>query len=242
MSENFGIIEKNIADIFEKMKPYPNARLMAAINPRRDEEVRKAYDCGVRYFGENRVQELLSHYECIKSLEGARLHMIGTLQTNKVKYIIDKVDMIESLSSLSLAKEIEKRAAKSGVEMPVLIEVNIGREAQKDGVMPEELSDFLASLKEFTRVKPKGLMTIAPVMENEKDYAPYFEEMVRLRDSVFKKHFPDIAHPLLSMGMSTSFSEALSHGSDFVRIGTGIFGPRHYPTKTDAPEEKFQKI
>lgn len=239
MSENFVIIEKNISEIFEKMKPYPNAHLMAAIKTRSDDEVRKAYDCGIRYFGENRVQELLSHYECIKSLDGAKLHMIGTLQTNKVKYIIDKVDMIESLSSLSLAKEIDKRAKKCGITMPVLIEVNIGREEQKDGVLPEQLSDFLASLKEFTSVIPQGLMTIAPVMENEKDYAPYFDEMVKLRDTVFKAHFPDIAHPLLSMGMSGNFSEALSHGSDFVRIGTGIFGPRHYPTKTDAPEEKF---
>lgn len=239
MSENFVIIEKNISEIFEKMKPYPNAHLMAAIKTRSDDEVRKAYDCGIRYFGENRVQELLSHYECIKSLDGAKLHMIGTLQTNKVKYIIDKVDMIESLSSLSLAKEIDKRAKKYGVTMPVLIEVNIGREEQKDGVLPEQLSGFLSALKEFTSVIPQGLMTIAPVMENEKDYAPYFDEMVKLRDTVFKAHFPDIAQPLLSMGMSGNFSEALSHGSDFVRIGTGIFGPRHYPTKTDAPEEKF---
>lgn len=239
MSENFGIIEKNIADIFEKMKPYPNAHLMAAIKTRSDEEVRKAYDCGVRYFGENRVQELLSHYDCIKSLPDAKLHMIGTLQTNKVKYIIDKVDMIESLSSLSLAKEIDKRAKKCGVTMPVLIEVNIGREEQKDGILPEELSAFLLSLSEFTSVSPKGLMTIAPVMEDPRDYAPYFEEMVRLRDEVFAKHFPDTEKPLLSMGMSGNFSEALSHGSDFVRIGTGIFGPRHYPTKTDTSEEKI---
>ncbi len=239
MSENFGIIEKNIADIFEKMKPYPNAHLTAAIKTRSNEEVRKAYDCGVRYFGENRVQELLAHYDCIKSLEGAKLHMIGTLQTNKVKYIIDKVDMIESLSTLSLAKEIDKRAKKCGVEMPVLIEVNIGREEQKDGVFPEDLPDFLTYLREFTSVKPQGLMTIAPVMENEKDYTPYFEEMVKLRDTVFIEHFPEVERPLLSMGMSGNFSEALSHGSDFVRIGTGIFGPRRYPTKTDAPEEKF---
>lgn len=236
MSENFALIEKNIADIFEKMKPYPHANLMAAIKTRTDDEIRKAYECGVRYFGENRVQELLSHYECIKSLPGAKLHMIGTLQTNKVKYIIDKVDMIESLSSLSLAKEIDKRAKKCGVTMPVLIEINIGREEQKDGILPEELPSFLNSLSEFTSVKPQGLMTIAPVMEDPRDYAPYFEEMVRLRDEVFAKHLPGEEKPLLSMGMSANFAEALSHGSDFVRIGTGIFGPRYYPTKSDNAE------
>ena len=137
MNEKFDLIEKNISEIKSAMAGYPEAHLMAAIKTRSDEEVRKAYECGVRYFGENRVQELLAHYECVRSLEGAKLHMIGTLQTNKVKYIIDKVDMIESLDSLGLAKEINKRAQKCGVRMPVLIEVNIGREAQKGGVMPE---------------------------------------------------------------------------------------------------------
>ncbi len=233
MEENFDLIEKNIADIREKMKPYPNAHLMAAIKTRSDEEVRKAYDCGVRYFGENRVQELLAHYECVRSLPNAKLHMIGTLQTNKVKYIIDKVDMIESLSSISLAKEIDKRAAKCGVKMPVLIEINIGKEEQKDGIMPEELGAFLDALSEYQNVLPQGLMTIAPVMENPEGYAPYFAEMNRLACEVFAPR-TGVEKPLLSMGMSANFHEALKFGSDFVRIGTGIFGPRHYPTKTDA--------
>lgn len=235
MEENFDLIEKNIADIREKMKPYPNSHLMAAIKTRNDEEVRKAYDCGVRYFGENRVQELLAHYECVRSLPDAKLHMIGTLQTNKVKYIIDKVDMIESLSSLSLAKEIDKRAAKCGVKMPVLIEINIGREEQKDGIMPEELGEFLDALAEYSNVLPQGLMTIAPVMEKPEDYAPYFTEMQRLAREVFAP-IAGVEKPVLSMGMSQNFTEALKFGSDFVRIGTGIFGPRHYPTKTDAQQ------
>lgn len=235
MSENFDLIEKNIADIQKKMKPYPHAHLMAAIKTRSDDEIRKAYDCGVRYFGENRVQELLAHYECVRSLPDAKLHMIGTLQTNKVKYIIDKVDMIESLSSLSLAKEIDKRAAKCDVKMPVLIEINIGREPQKDGIMPEDLPDFLDALKELTNILPKGLMTIAPVMEVPEDYAPYFAEMNRLLCEIFAPRFPE-EPPLLSMGMSANFGEALKFGSNFVRIGTGIFGPRHYQTKIDTHE------
>ncbi len=235
MAENFDLIEKNIKDIQKQIESYPNAHLMAAIKTRSDEEIRKAYECGIRYFGENRVQELLAHYECVRSLPGAKLHMIGTLQTNKVKYIIDKVDMIESLSSLSLAKEIDRRAARAGVKMPVLIEINIGKEPQKDGIMPEELPSFLEDIKNFENILPKGLMTIAPVMENESDYAPYFTEMNRLKDDIFAVYFPN-ERPLLSMGMSANFREALKFGSDFVRIGTGIFGPRHYTTKNDTHE------
>ncbi len=228
MNENLGLIEKNIAEIQKNMSAYPDAHLMAAIKTRSDDEVVRAYECGVRYFGENRVQELLAHYECVRKLEGAHLHMIGTLQTNKVKYIIDKVDMIESLCGLGLAREIDKRAAKCGRKMPVLVEVNIGREPQKGGVLPEDLPAFLRELSAFPNVLPQGLMTIAPVCEKSEDYAPYFREMVRLRDEVFAPLFPAVEKPLLSMGMSGNYAEALRHGTDFVRIGTGIFGARNY--------------
>ena len=233
MNEKFDLIEKNIAEIQRTVGAYHEAHLMAAIKTRSDEEVRKAYECGVRYFGENRVQELLAHYECVRSLPDAKLHMIGTLQKNKVKYIVDKVDMIESLDSVSLAEEINKRAGKCGVKMPVLIEVNIGREAQKGGVMPEELAAFLAEIASFENVIPRGLMTIAPVCEREEDYAVYFSEMVRLRDEVFAPCVKCEEKPLLSMGMSGNFAEALKYGSNFVRIGTGIFGPRAYSTSFD---------
>ena len=237
MSDTLDLIEKNVKSILANMSEFKNANLMAAIKTRSDEEVRKAYECGVRYFGENRVQELLAHYECVRSLPGARLHMIGTLQSNKVKYIIDKVDMIESLSSLSLAREIDKRAAKCGIKMPVLIEVNIGREPQKDGISPEELPAFLRELASFPNVLPRGLMTIAPVCEKSEDYVPYFNEMVHLRDEVFAPLFPCCERPLLSMGMSSNFRTALMCGSDFVRIGTGIFGARHYPTSAEDKKE-----
>ena len=233
MNENFDLIEKNIAKIKNDMKDYPAAHLMAAIKTRSDDEVRKAYECGVRYFGENRVQELLAHYECVRALPGAKLHMIGTLQKNKVKYIVDKVDMIESLDSIGLAEEIDKRAGKCGVLMSVLIEVNIGREAQKGGVMPEDLEAFLSDIARLENVKPRGLMTIAPVCESAEAYGEYFEEMVRLRDEVFKKCVESEEEPLLSMGMSGNFEEALKYGSNFVRIGTGIFGPRAYLTNYD---------
>ena len=233
MEGNFDLIEKNLSEIFDKMSDYPEAKLIAAIKTRSDAEVRKAYECGVRYFGENRVQELLSHYECVRSLPEAKLHMIGTLQKNKVKYIIDKVDMIESLDSIGLAEEINKRAAKCGVKMPVLVEVNIGREEQKGGVMPEALEGFLSEIAKLENLLPKGLMTIAPVQESAEAYGIYFAEMVRLRDEVFAKCICSEETPLLSMGMSGNFAEALRFGSNFVRIGTGIFGPRAYSANFD---------
>ena len=152
--------------------------------------------------------------------------MIGTLQTNKVKYIIDKVDMIESLDTLSLAKEINKRAAAKNIKMKVLVEVNIGREEQKGGVMPEDLPAFLEALKEFENITPKGLMTIAPVKENPKDYDVYFSEIVSLRDNLFRKVFPNAEKPIVSMGMSGNYKEVLLFGSNMVRLGTEIFGPR----------------
>lgn len=226
MAEDLTLIEKNIKKIFEEANKYPEANVMAAIKTRSDAEIRKAYDCGIRFFGENRVQELLEHYECVSSLKDAKLHMIGTLQTNKVKYIIDKVDMIESLDTLSLAKEINKRASAKNIKMKVLVEVNIGREEQKGGVMPEDLPAFLESLKEFENITPKGLMTIAPVKENPKDYDVYFSEIVSLRDNLFRKVFPNAEKPIVSMGMSGNYKEALLFGSNMVRLGTEIFGPR----------------
>ena len=210
MAEDLTLIEKNIKKIFEEANKYPEANVMAAIKTRSDAEIRKAYDCGIRFFGENRVQELLEHYECVSSLKDAKLHMIGTLQTNKVKYIIDKVDMIESLDTLSLAKEINKRAAAKNIKMKV----------------PEDLPAFLEAFKEFENISPKGLMTIAPVKENPKDYDVYFSEIVSLRDNLFRKVFQNAEKPIVSMGMSGNYKEALLFGSNMVRLGTEIFGPR----------------
>ncbi len=230
MENNFAKIEENIKKINEKLSPYPHTALMAAIKTRSNEEVVKAYECGVRLFGENRVQELLDHYDTIKSLDGAHLHMIGTLQSNKVKYIIDKVDMIETLDSLSLLKEIDKRAAAKNIRANVLIEVNIGREEQKGGVMPEALPAFLAEVKKCENVRACGLMTVAPRLDTPTDYDIYFEEMLSLRDGIFREIFPEVSAPVLSMGMSSNYEEAAKFGSDIVRIGTEIFGARDYGT------------
>jgi pyridoxal phosphate enzyme (YggS family) len=223
-------IRENVARIRADMSAYPKTKLMAVIKTRTTEEINFAIrECGITLVGENRVQELLEHYEGMD--RSAELHFIGTLQKNKVKYIIDKVDMIESLDSEGLAEEIEKRAAKIERRIPVLIEINIGREESKGGIMPEALDAFCEKLKTMPHVLPKGLMTIAPVLEDKDGYNLYFSEMNTLKDEIFSKHFPEET-PILSMGMSGSFSQALRNGSDIIRIGEGIFGKRNVLPKT----------
>lgn len=219
-------IRENIARIRSDMAAYPNTALMAVIKTRTAEEINFAIrECGITLVGENRVQELLVHYEEID--HSAELHFIGTLQKNKVKYIVDKVDMIQSLDSEGLAEEIDKRAGKIGKTMPVLIEINIGREESKGGIFPEALAAFCEALKKYPHLAPRGLMTIAPICADKNEYNRYFMEMNTLKNEIFKTYFPEVEAPLLSMGMSGSFSQALENGSDIIRIGEGIFGKRN---------------
>ena len=219
-------IRENIARIRGDMSAYPKTKLMAVIKTRTSEEINFAIrECGVTLVGENRVQELLTHYEEMDKT--AEIHFIGTLQKNKVKYIVDKVDMIESLDSEGLAEEIQKRAEKIGKIMPVLVEVNIGREEAKSGIFPEELERFCSVLKKYPNISVRGLMTIAPNCEDKNEYHRYFSEMNLLKNQIFSKYFPNVQAPILSMGMSGSFFQALENGSDIIRIGEGIFGKRN---------------
>lgn len=218
------LIRENIERLRQDMSPYPDARLMAVVKTRTPEEINFAIaECGITLLGENRVQELLSHYDSLD--RRAEIHFIGTLQKNKVKYIIDKVSMIESLDSIPLAAEIDRHATKKGRRMPVLVEINIGHEASKSGIAPEALPSFLDELACFEGLIPSGLMTIAPAGASAEEYGGYFAQMRRLRET-FAKRFPQIRTPLLSMGMSGSYLPALQNGSDIIRIGEGIFGKR----------------
>ena len=221
-------IRENIQRIRNDMSAYPHTELMAVIKTRTAEEINYAIrECGIKLVGENRVQELLAHYEEMD--HGAELHFIGTLQKNKVKYIIDKIDMIESLDNEGLAAEIQRRAEKIGKTVSALIEVNIGREEAKSGIFPEALESFCIALKNYPNIAVKGLMTIAPICEDKNDYHRYFSEMQKLKNDLFPKYFPDVESPVLSMGMSGSFSQALENGSNIIRIGEGIFGKRNLP-------------
>ncbi|MBQ8508301.1 MAG: YggS family pyridoxal phosphate-dependent enzyme [Clostridia bacterium] len=187
-------------------------------------------ELGIDCIGENRVQELLEKYDSLHQPKGGKLeiHLIGSLQTNKVKYIIDKVDMIESLDSLKLAAEIDRQAKKHGRIMDVLIEVNIGREPQKGGVLPEELYSFIDSLAPFDSLRLRGLMTIAPKSDKKEDYLKYFSETYQYYLDISKKNPHNICRDFdtLSMGMSDSYREAVSAGATEVRLGSSIFGRR----------------
>ena len=197
--------------------------------------------CGITAIGENRVQELLEKYEQLHAPKDGKLeiHLIGSLQTNKVKYIIDKVDMIESVDSIKLAAEIDRQAKKHERTMDILVEVNIGREPQKGGVMPEELSDFIDALAPFENLRLRGLMTIAPKCDNKSDYLRYFSETYQIFQVISQKtldismkklhNIYGASFDVLSMGMSTSFPEAIACGSTEIRLGSTLFGARVYP-------------
>ena len=179
---------------------------------------------GIRNIGENRVQQLLEHYEAMDT-EGMNIHFIGTLQTNKVKYIIDKVVMIHSLDGESLAAEIERQAAKRDLVMDVLVEINSGAEESKSGIAPENVGEFCASLSRFSHIRLRGFMTMAPKCEKNEDYRKYFRETSQLCLDIWQKKLHNIGRPILSMGMSESFEIAIEEGADVVRVGRALFTP-----------------
>lgn len=218
---DFDKIKTNIEKLRGDMRAYPKARLCAVIKNRTPEEIRYAIDsCGVTLVGENRVQEFLSHEPY---LSGTEVHFIGTLQKNKIKYLVGKVSMIESVDSVSLAEEIASRSGKVGVVTDILCEVNTGREPQKGGFLPEELSAALEEISKMKNLRLRGLMAVTPVTDSSDEKRGYFALLARLK-SENEKYFSGDA--ILSMGMTGSYREALSEGADIIRIGTGIFGER----------------
>lgn len=212
----------------ERISPYhQKTHLLLATKTRTPDEINFAIRCGVTRIGENRVQELLEKYDAIQK-KGVEIHFIGTLQTNKVKYIIDKVDMIESLDRLSLAQEIEKQAARRGIIMKVLVEINIGGEASKSGIKPEEAKGFIRSLARFQHIKVCGLMSIPPVLESEAVQKEYFQKIMDLYIDISAEKMDNSDMAVLSIGMSSDFELATACGSTQVRIGTLAFGQRNY--------------
>lgn len=189
-------------------------------------DLEEAYALGVRVFGENKVQELADKYEVLpKDIEW---HMIGHLQRNKVKYIIDKVALIHSVDSLRLAETIEKEAAKRNITVNILIEVNVAREESKFGLMPEELEEFIAKISDFSHIRVKGLMTIAPFVADSEENRVIFQRLHKLSVDIETKNVDNITMRVLSMGMTNDYAVAIEEGATMVRVGTGIFGTRDY--------------
>ena len=188
------------------------------------EHIQKAITLGITNFGENKVQELLSKYEVVT--DDPTWHMIGHLQTNKVKYIVDKVKLIHSVDSIKLAQVIDKRAKQHHIVSDILIEINVADEQTKHGISIKNAHELIEQMNNLTNVKTKGLMCIAPFVENQEENRVYFEKMYRLFVDIKAKRLHNIEMRFLSMGMTGDYQVAIEEGANMVRIGTGIFGCR----------------
>lgn len=219
------MIKENLETIFQKLKG-TETQLIAVTKTRTPEEINCAIACGVRHIGENRVQELLEKYDRIEK-EGLSIHLIGRLQTNKVKYIIDKVDLIHSVDSVKLAAEISKRASKIGKVQDILVEVNIGGEESKGGIDPEGLIPFLEEISAFGGIRIRGLMCIPPIALEKHQNREYFLKMRQLFVDIKAKKLDNINMDILSMGMSDDYEDAIEAQSTYIRVGRGIFGARN---------------
>ncbi|MDV3426790.1 MAG: YggS family pyridoxal phosphate-dependent enzyme [Bacillota bacterium] len=212
-------IEKILNEIPEEVK------LVAVSKTRSIEEIKEAYDYGIRDFGENKVQELISKEE--KLNKDIKWHLIGHLQRNKVKYIVGKVYLIHSLDNINLLREIEKEYKKHDLTAKSLIEVNIGREESKTGILAENLEELIFEIEKCENVKILGLMAIIP-KGDEIACLNYFKKVKELYDRLSKIKYKNISMKILSMGMTSDYKYAVSEGSNMVRIGEGIFGKRNY--------------
>lgn len=198
--------------------------LIAAAKGRTPQEILKAARAGIRIVGENYLQEALAAYQIVGRL--VKWHFIGHLQKNKVKKAVEIFDLIETIDSVKIAGEVDKRCSKLDKTMPVLIEINSGREPQKFGLLPEEAEDFIKEISNLKHLKIKGLMTMGPLAGDPEEARPYFVETKKLFDKISSLNIPGVEMKYLSMGMSNSYKVAIEEGANLVRIGTKIFGPR----------------
>ena len=186
----------------------------------------EAYAAGQRVFGENKVQEIQEKYDCLP--RDISWHMIGHLQRNKVKYIVDKVAMIHSVDSLRLAETIEAEAAKKNVIVPILLEVNVAEEESKFGLRVSEVEPLIEKIRDFEHIRVRGLMTIAPFVEDPEENRPVFRELKKISVDIAEKNMNNNIMETLSMGMTGDYQVAIQEGATIVRVGTGIFGAREY--------------
>ncbi len=216
------MIKQNVNQILSELPD--GVQLVAAAKTRQPEEILEAIESGVKIVGENYVQEAERAYEVVGNR--AKWHFIGYLQKNKVKKAVRIFDMIETVDSVEIAREIDKRCAQIDKVMPVLIEVNSGREKQKAGVLPEGVEQLVREISAFQNIKVVGLMTMGPRFGNPEDSRPYFVETKKIFEKISKLNLPNIEMRYLSMGMTNSYKVALEEGANIVRIGSKLFGER----------------
>lgn len=224
-------LDENVARVRERIKcaadsvgrDAADVTLLAAVKYTDLDTINYLHDhCHINDIGENRVQQLLERWDGLHR-DGLNVHFIGSLQTNKVKYIVDKVCMIHSIDSLRLASEVSARCVAVGRVMDVLIEINSGREESKTGVLPESAAELAGQVSALPGVRLRGFMTMAPKCDSDADYDKYFEETYNLIIDIWHKKLHNIERPVISMGMSGSFESAVRHGSTCVRVGRGLF-------------------
>ncbi|MBQ7741106.1 MAG: YggS family pyridoxal phosphate-dependent enzyme [Eubacterium sp.] len=225
--ENYKRIKDNVLETALKAGRNENdVRLMCVTKTVEPEYINPVLDAGADLIGENRVQEYLGKKDALH-LEGVEKHLIGHLQTNKVKQIVGQVDMIESVDSIKLAGEISKQSEKNGITTNILVEVNVGKEDSKSGIFLEGLEELLCEIAELPSIKIKGLMTIPPIC-SEQEARKHFETMHKSFIDIKDKRIDNIDMEILSMGMSGDYEAAVAEGSNIVRIGSAIFGARKY--------------
>jgi len=218
------VIKQNVNQILSELPK--GVELVAAAKTRKPEEILQAIEAGIKIVGENYVQEAERAYEVAGNR--AKWHFIGYLQKNKVKKAVKIFDMIETVDSVELAKEIDKRCAQIGKVMPVLIEINSGREKQKSGVLPEKAEQLVREVSSLQNIRVEGLMTMGPRFGNPEDSRPYFVETKKIFEKIEKLNLPNVEMRYLSMGMTNSYKIAIDEGANMVRIGSKIFGERDY--------------
>ena len=229
LKNNYLEIKRRVKEASQKADRDPSKiKIMAVTKTMPAEDINFIIEEGITLFGENRVQELMDKQENLLPCEA---HFIGTLQRNKVKYLIDRVSVIESVGSLSVLEEIEKRAAGKDKTMDIFLEVNIGGEEQKSGFLPEEIDSVLEKIREMKHVFLRGLMTVPPICETSEEISRYFAKMSQLFIDNRSKKSDNIDIAELSMGMSHDYEIAIAHGATIVRVGTALFGKRNYTVK-----------
>ena len=227
LKENLANVEKNIEQACKNAgRSRDEVTLIAVSKTKPVEMLQEIYDENIRDFGENKVQELCSKMEQLPS--DIRWHMIGHLQTNKVKYLIGKTELIHSVDSLKLAKVIEKESEKKECITDILVEVNVAEEESKFGLKMEEVIPFIENAAQFPHINVRGLMTIAPFVENPEKNRTIFADLHKLYVDIKEKNIDNGTVNILSMGMTNDFEVAIEEGATMVRIGTGIFGARNY--------------
>ena len=227
VKENLLEVEARICEACKKSgRERSQIKLIAVSKTKPVSMIEEAYDAGIRDFGENKPQEMKEKHDVLP--EDINWHMIGHLQRNKVKYVVGRAAMIHSVESFRLAEAIDQEAEKKGIVMPILVEVNVAEEESKFGITVSQCPDFVETIAKLQHISIQGLMTIAPFVENAEDNRKYFAKLRKLSVDIQAKNIDNVSMCNLSMGMTGDYQVAIEEGATMVRVGTGIFGNRHY--------------